>query len=61
MQAVMARKIIIKNGHVIDPANAVNAVGNVYIDTDRIVEAFPEEDANLVIDATGKYVFPGLI
>ena len=61
MQAVMARKIIIKNGHVIDPANAVNAVGNVYIDTDRLVEAFPEEAANLVIDATGKYVFPGLI
>ena len=61
MQVVMQRRILIKNGHIVDPANGISAIGNVYVEGDRIVEAFPEEHAHIIIDAKGKYVFPGLI
>ncbi len=47
----------IKNGHVIDPANGVNEVRDIFIEAGKIVEIAGGE----VIDATGKLVVPGLI
>ena len=51
--------LVIKNGRVIDPANNVDAVRDVYIADGRIVAALPANAE--VIDATGKIVTPGLI
>ena len=47
----------IRNGHVIDPANGVNEVRDIFIEAGKIVETAEGE----VIDATGKLVVPGLI
>ncbi len=51
--------LVIKNGRVIDPANKVDAVRDLYIADGRIVSALP--DNAQVIDATGLIVTPGLI
>ena len=51
--------LLIKNGHVIDPANGVDAVRDVYIADGKIVATLPD-DAE-VFNATGKLVVPGLI
>jgi dihydroorotase len=47
----------IKGGHVIDPANGVDEVRDVFIEAGKIVAAADGE----VIDAAGKMVVPGLI
>ena len=49
----------IRGGRVIDPANHVDEVRDVYIAGGKIVATSPEEAE--VIDATGKIVTPGLI
>ncbi|MCB1892199.1 MAG: dihydroorotase [Rhodocyclaceae bacterium] len=57
-------KIHVKNGHVIDPANGIDAQKDVFIAAGRIVGvgAAPGSfAANRVIDATGLVVCPGLI
>ncbi len=57
-------KIQIKNGHVIDPANGIDALRDVYIAAGHIaaVGAAPENfGASRVIDASGLMVCPGLI
>lgn len=58
-------KILIKGGNVIDPANGINEVTDVYIDKDVIVEIGTDLDPDgldiNVIDATGMVVAPGLI
>ncbi|HTS16003.1 MAG TPA: dihydroorotase [Verrucomicrobiae bacterium] len=51
--------LVIKNGRVIDPANGVDAVRDVFVVDGRIAAA-AAKDAT-VIDATGKIVTPGLI
>jgi dihydroorotase len=56
--------IVLKGGHVIDPANGVDAVRDVAISAGRIsaVRAdIPASDARRVVDAAGLYVVPGLI
>lgn len=56
--------ILIKGGHVIDPANSVNAPRDVAIRGDKIAKvaaSIPAASAKRVIDATGLYVTPGLI
>lgn len=53
--------LLIKNGHVIDPANHVNGQADIAIYNGRIVPYEPGESARHIIDASGKYVFPGLI
>jgi dihydroorotase len=55
--------LIIKNGHVIDPANNRDGIMDVAIRDGRIAEVSPSIDgpATQVIDATGMYVAPGLI
>ena len=56
--------ILLKNGHVIDPANNINDNLDVAIANGRIVKVasgIPSDKAKKVIDATGLYVCPGLI
>ena len=58
--------LIIKNGRVLDPANAIDGVRDIYVKDGVIVavcnagESYELVDAE-VIDAKGMYVMPGLI
>ena len=55
--------VLIKNGHVIDPKNNIDAVMDVAIRDKKIVEVSKSitKEAKKVIDATGIYVTPGFI
>jgi dihydroorotase len=61
------KKTLITNGHIIDPANGVNRVGDVYIADGKIdrldfdARARQHEDDLEIIDASGLVVCPGLI
>ena len=58
----MSNEILIKNGHVIDPANGVNQKCDVLIANGRIAEVGKIDTTNEnVIDANGMLVTPGLI
>jgi dihydroorotase len=58
-------KILIKNGHVTDPANGIDEVTNIFIDNGVIAEVGANADSygadTTVIDAAGKVVTPGLV
>ncbi len=56
-------KILIKNGHVVDPLTGRNGCFDVLVENDRIckVEEKIEEKVERVIDAGGCYVMPGFI
>ncbi|MBA3904399.1 MAG: dihydroorotase [Rhodocyclaceae bacterium] len=57
-------KIHVKNGHLIDPANGIDAPRDLFIAAGRIagIGAVPEGfSANRIIDASGLVVCPGLI
>ncbi len=56
-------KILIQNGHVLDPATNRDGNYDVLIEDDRIaaVEEKLDADADKVIDAAGCYVMPGFI
>jgi predicted amidohydrolase len=49
----------IKGGRVIDPANHVDEVRDVYLDGGKVVANLPDKAE--IIDATGRLVVPGLI
>ena len=55
--------VLIKNGHVIDPKNNIDAVMDVAITGNKITEVAAKitRPAARTIDATGLYVVPGLI
>ena len=55
--------ILIKNGHVIDPKNNIDAVMDVAITDHKIAEVAPKisKPSKKTIDAAGLYVVPGLI
>lgn len=55
--------VLIKNGHVIDPKNNIDAVMDVAITDHKIVEIAPKisKASKKTIDATGLLVVPGLI
>ncbi len=55
--------LLIKNGHVIDPANGIDAPHDVYVEDGKIKEVAKsiDRDADEVIDAAGLVVTPGLI
>ena len=55
--------LILKGGHVIDPANGIDGIMDVGIRGGSIVEVGPEITADLaeVVDLSGFYVTPGLI
>ena len=58
-------KILIKNGHVIDPANGRNGIMDVFIDKGIISEVGHDLELDglemEIIDAAGKVVVPGLV
>jgi dihydroorotase len=62
IKKLMGDELLIKNGHVIDPANKINKKCDVLIANEKFVEVghIKKQVAN-VIDATGKLVVPGLI
>lgn len=56
--------LLIRNGHVIDPKNGVNAILDVAVAGGKIFKVaanIPETNAKKVIDARGLYVSPGFI
>ncbi|MBN2793851.1 MAG: dihydroorotase [Clostridia bacterium] len=55
--------VLIKNGQVINPATGLNAVMDLYIEDNKVVEinASITKDADEVIDANGKIVVPGFV
>jgi len=56
------KTLLIKNGRVIDPANNVDAVRDLLIIGDKIVNATTQAPGKVeTYDATGKMVVPGLI
>ena len=56
------RRILIQNGRVIDPSQSLDRVMNLLIDNGRIAAYdAPANGQELVIDAAGKIVAPGLI
>ncbi len=56
-------KLLIKNGHVVDPANKINGKADILIDRGRIVDLGPnlKTAGAKIIDAVGKIVMPGLV
>lgn len=69
-------KILIKNGHIIDPSQQIDGIGDVLIEDGKIKETVTRRNGDTVnlrisesptnsefqtIDATGFYVLPGLI
>lgn len=58
-------KLLIKNGHVIDPANGIDEVTDIYVENGVISEIGEDTDLSgiemAVIDAEGKIVAPGLV
>ncbi len=60
------KRMIIKNGHLVDPANGLDGVYNVFVCDDKIKAVTKDEmlegfESAEVIDAVGLCVFPGLI
>ena len=56
--------LLLKGGHVIDPANQVNAVRDVAVAGDkiaRVAENIPAAEAKRVVNVSGYYVTPGLV
>ncbi|KAB7530164.1 amidohydrolase/deacetylase family metallohydrolase [Flagellimonas olearia] len=56
--------LLLKNGHVFDPANQVDTIADVSIIDGKIAEVsqnISSETAKVVVDATGLFVVPGLI
>ena len=57
-------KILIKNGHVIDPENGIDEVTDIFIEDGVVSEVGVDTDLEgidmEVIDATGMCVAPGL-
>jgi dihydroorotase len=59
----MAERLLIRNGRVLDPANAVDTVADVLIEDGRVAQVGPSlsTDGARVIDATGLVVAPGFV
>lgn len=58
----MKVELLIKGGHVVDPYADVNAVMDIAVNDGEIVDIGENSaDAKLFVDASGYYVFPGLI
>ncbi len=56
--------LLLKGGHVIDPANSIDRVMDVAVSGARIArvaENIPSDQAKKTVDVSGLYVTPGLI
>jgi len=56
-------KILIKNGHVVDPANNLDSVSDILVEDKQIIKVAKDikDAADKTIDATGKIVMPGIV
>lgn len=56
-------KLLIKNGHVVDPANKIDGVYDILIEDTKITKVAPGIKANgeQTIEAAGKIVMPGIV
>ncbi|MEK6733332.1 MAG: dihydroorotase [Candidatus Omnitrophota bacterium] len=56
-------KLVIKNGHVVDPANKIDEVMDILVEGEKIskVAKVIDPKAETVIDASGKIIIPGII
>lgn len=56
-------KILIKNGHVVDPLTKRDGICDVLVEDEKIKTVAPEiaEEADQILDASGCYVMPGFI
>ena len=58
-------KILVKNGHVVDPKNKIDGVVDIHIDGNQIVHVGNDFDTSYtdadIIDASGMIVAPGLL
>jgi dihydroorotase len=66
VSAVWAQQydLLLKRGHVIDPANHIDGIRDVAVKGDRIVRLAPDLSASAarrVVDIEGYYVTPGLV
>ena len=52
---------IIKNGRVIDPSRGIDAVSDLYVEGGVVVETLQDAGAARIIDASERWVVPGLI
>jgi dihydroorotase len=56
--------LLVRGGHLIDPASRISEIQDVAVVGDRVVAVgknLPTEGATTIIDAAGRYVTPGLI
>jgi len=59
--------ILIKNGHLVDPATGRDDIFHVYVNDKGVIEKIFDKDAKLpenpdeLVNACGKYVFPGFV
>ena len=66
MQTDREPTLLLRGGHVIDPAGRVDGIADVVVAGDRIAAvvpagAAPEAAPATVVDCTGRYVCPGLV
>ena len=57
-------KLLIKNGHVIDPVNGLNNISNIWIEGSKIVGVGKKPNGfikNKEMDASGLVVCPGFV
>lgn len=55
-------KILIRGGHLIDPANSIDSIHDLLLENGRVAAIDPEyKTADAVIDAAGKIVCPGFL
>jgi predicted amidohydrolase len=57
----MSIDVLIKNGHVIDPLQGINRIGNIGLSGNKIVPVNEDTRAKKEIDASGCHVMPGLV
>ena len=62
-KGIHGMKVLIQNGHVLDPVTSRNGVYDVLVEDDKIVkvEKGITAEADKVIDAEGCYVMPGFV
>ncbi|MBU1871996.1 MAG: dihydroorotase [Candidatus Omnitrophica bacterium] len=61
--SLKSRKILIKNGHVVDPSNNINDLRDVLIENSRIAGVAKNISADncQLLEASGKIVMPGIV
>lgn len=57
-------KLLFKNGRIIDPTNGIDHVGDLLVDSGKIVSISTESastEGAQVVDASGKWLLPGIV